>query len=138
MTINILGINHNTAPVEVREQVVIAEAGLGDTLRDLRGLPGVTEAVVLSTCNRTEIYWAGTPAPRGEIVDLLERSEHTGTGFRDALFDRNGGAAAEHLFRVACGLDSMVLGETQITGQLKAGDESSIDRAHQHQVGPRG
>ena len=59
MTINILGINHNTAPVEVREQVVIAESGLGDTLRDLRELPGITETVVLSTCNRTEIYWAG-------------------------------------------------------------------------------
>lgn len=119
MTINILGINHNTAPVEVREQVVIAEAGLGDTLRDLRELPGITEAIVLSTCNRTEIYWAGSDAPRTDIVELLERSEHTGTGFRDSLFDRQGTAAAEHLFRVACGLDSMVLGETQITGQLK-------------------
>ncbi|MEM1438989.1 MAG: glutamyl-tRNA reductase [Pseudomonadota bacterium] len=119
MTINILGINHNTAPVEVREQVVIAESGLGDTLRDLRELPGITETVVLSTCNRTEIYWAGSAEPRKDIIDLLERSEHTGTGFRDALFDRQGTEAAEHLFRVACGLDSMVLGETQITGQLK-------------------
>ncbi len=119
MTINILGINHNTAPVEVREQIVIAEAGLGDTLRDIRALPGVTETIVLSTCNRTEIYWAGNNQPREAITELLEKSEHTGTGFKDSLFCRSDGEAAEHLFRVACGLDSMVLGETQITGQLK-------------------
>ena len=119
MTINILGINHNTAPVEVREQVVISESAQPDTLREIRSLPGVTEALVLSTCNRTEIYWAGSPAPAEEIAGLLETSKHTGTGFRESLFTRNDAEAAEHLFRVACGLDSMVLGETQITGQLK-------------------
>ncbi|MEL7310565.1 MAG: glutamyl-tRNA reductase [Pseudomonadota bacterium] len=119
MTINILGINHNTAPVEIREQVVISESAQPDTLREIRALPGVTEALVLSTCNRTEIYWAGSPTPADEIAGLLETSEHTGSGFRDSLFTRNDDAAAEHLFRVACGLDSMVLGETQITGQLK-------------------
>ncbi|MEL6870654.1 MAG: glutamyl-tRNA reductase [Pseudomonadota bacterium] len=119
MTINILGINHNTASVEVREQLVIAETAVADTLRDIRAVPGVTEAIVLSTCNRTEIYWAGSTQPAAEIMDLLEQSQHTGSGFRDALVHRSDKDAAEHLFRVASGLDSMVLGETQITGQLK-------------------
>ncbi|MEM7611841.1 MAG: glutamyl-tRNA reductase [Pseudomonadota bacterium] len=119
MTINIIGINHNTAPVEVREQIVIAESALPQTLRDIRELPGITETIVLSTCNRTEIYWAGNEEPAELIADLLEKSEHTGSGFRNSLFSRSDKHAAEHLFRVACGLDSMVLGETQITGQLK-------------------
>ncbi|MFK8051512.1 MAG: glutamyl-tRNA reductase [Woeseiaceae bacterium] len=119
MTVNILGINHNTAPVEVREQMVIAETALPDTLREISALPGVTETIILSTCNRTEIYWAGSNTPRDAIADVLEQSKHTGTGFRDSLFCHSDGDAAQHLFRVACGLDSMVLGETQITGQLK-------------------
>ncbi|MEN7343283.1 MAG: glutamyl-tRNA reductase [Pseudomonadota bacterium] len=119
MSVNILGINHNTAPVEVREQVVISESALPDTLRDIRALPGVTEAIILSTCNRTEIYWAGNQQPVAAITDLLEQSQHTGSGFRECLFSLNDREAARHLFRVASGLDSMVLGETQITGQLK-------------------
>ncbi|MEM9173099.1 MAG: glutamyl-tRNA reductase, partial [Pseudomonadota bacterium] len=111
--------NHNTATVEVREQLVIAEPALPQTLPGIRELPGVTEAVVLSTCNRTEIYWAGNEQPADAIVNLLEQSEHTGSGFRDALFHRQDHDATQHLFRVASGLDSMVLGETQISGQLK-------------------
>ncbi|MEM6818568.1 MAG: glutamyl-tRNA reductase [Pseudomonadota bacterium] len=119
MSINILGINHKTAPVEIREQVVIDESAQPDALRDIRSLPGVTEALVLSTCNRTEIYWAGSPDPSTEIAALLESTAATGGKLREVLFSRTDTAAAEHLFRVACGLDSMVLGETQITGQLK-------------------
>lgn len=119
MTINILGINHNTAPVEVREQVAISETAQPDTLRDIRNLSGVTEALVLSTCNRTEIYWAGSPDPTEQIADLLQPTDASNSNIRHALFTRTDAAAAEHLFRVACGLDSMVLGETQITGQLK-------------------
>lgn len=99
--------------------MVIAESAVPDTLRDIRALPGVTEAIILSTCNRTEIYWAGSDQPRNAIVELLEGSQHTGDGFRECLFSHTDREAARHLFRVACGLDSMVLGETQITGQLK-------------------
>ena len=128
MAINILGINHNTAPVEVREQIVIGTSAQPAALTDLCALPGVTEALVLSTCNRTEIYWAGSTEPGDAIAELLEASEYTGSGFRHALFTRSGPDAAEHLFRVACGLDSMVLGETQITGQLK--DAYRLAREH--------
>ena len=119
MTLNILGINHNTAPVQIREQVVIEPAAVPDALRSLCGMPGVTEAVLVSTCNRTEVYWCGEPGQRDAVTGWLEASEHTGTGFRDSLFSLTDREAAEHLFRVTCGLDSMVLGETQITGQLK-------------------
>lgn len=128
MTVNILGINHNTAPVEVREQMVISETALPETLQGIRELPGVTETIILSTCNRTEIYWAGSATPRDAIADLLEQSKHTGSGFRDSLFCHSDQDAAQHLFRVACGLDSMVLGETQITGQLK----NAYRLAHDH------
>jgi glutamyl-tRNA reductase len=102
----------------VRERVVFEPARLADALRELLGLPQVNEAVIVSTCNRTELYCVTGP---GE-VDLggwLERYHGLHTGIADSLYRFDERTAVKHAFAVAAGLDSMVLGEPQILGQLK-------------------
>jgi glutamyl-tRNA reductase len=118
MSLHVVGINHRTAPVDVRERVVFEPARLADALRELLGLPQVNEAVIVSTCNRTELYCVTGP---GE-VDLggwLERYHGLHTGIADSLYRFDERTAVKHAFAVAAGLDSMVLGEPQILGQLK-------------------
>ena len=117
--LHVLGINHQTAPVHLRERVAFAGDTVPAALAALRELPGVREAALLSTCNRTELYalaeddgsalahWlASHPGDPGELQAYLYHHADT--------------AAARHLFRVATGLDSLVLGEPQILGQVKA------------------
>ncbi len=115
-----LGLNHQTAPVSLREKLAIGPAALPEALRTLTAQPGVVEAALLSTCNRTEVYCqidAGAEhlparwlAEFGQLrLDQLEAY----------LYRHEDGAAVRHLFRVATGLDSMVLGEPQILGQVK-------------------
>ncbi|HEX2492651.1 MAG TPA: glutamyl-tRNA reductase [Steroidobacter sp.] len=121
MPLALIGINHRTAPVEIREKVVFAGEELPEALRELTALPGVREALIVSTCNRTELYCLtedhAEPLVRwlGAWHDLaphhLDRS--------GVLYRLQGAEAIRHLFCVACGLDSMVLGEPQILGQLK-------------------
>lgn len=114
-----LGINHQTAPVALRERVSFAEQTLPSALNDLRALPGVMEVALLSTCNRTEVY-ALTDGGAAALVDwLADGPDGTGSGLRDYLYVHEDAAAARHLFRVATGLDSLVLGEPQILGQVK-------------------
>lgn len=131
MSIVVLGLSHKTSPVELRERFAFSDAVVPDALRELRDSGLVTEAVLLSTCNRVELYAVTTGVP-GSMISKL----------RDFLLRHRGvtGAASEHwyaheepeslchLFRVACGLDSMVLGETEILGQLK----KAYDLALQH------
>jgi len=119
MPLYILGLNHNTAPVEIREQVVFEGDGVDRALQAVTGLVGVSEAVVLSTCNRTELYLDCDDAGAGEIRAWLEDDQAMTDATKQALFTRTQEDAIRHLFRVACGLDSMVLGEPQILGQLK-------------------
>ena len=119
MPLQIIGLNHNTAPVEIREQVVFTGEEISRALSCLADLHGVEEALVLSTCNRTEIYTysskdIGTSARDWLIADLgLDPS------VGEVFFQVDNDDAIRHVFRVACGLDSMVLGEPQILGQLK-------------------
>ena len=124
MTLYALGINHQTAPVALRERVAFADSAVPAALAELRALPGVREVALLSTCNRTELY-ASADDDR-VLADWL--SSHPGADDAGAdpsqalhayLYRRSGDEAARHLFRVACGLDSMVLGEPQILGQVK-------------------
>lgn len=120
MTLLALGINHKTAAVEVREQVAFTPAQLEQALAELRTLPEVREAAVLSTCNRTELYCVTEASGEQAILDWLGRFH----GLEAADLGRCAyhyldGEAARHLMRVAAGLDSMVLGEPQILGQLK-------------------
>jgi glutamyl-tRNA reductase len=118
MTLFALGLNHTTAPIEVRERVVFAPDHLGDALRDLIGVGSVKEAAILSTCNRTEVYFRGKdPAPVAEWLAGFHDLSHASLSPYIYTLPRN--KAVTHAFRVASGLDSMVLGEPQILGQMK-------------------
>ena len=119
MSLKILGLNHNTAPVEIREQVVYSGDEIAAALTRLREIEGVDEAVLLSTCNRTEFYIMSEGDGPLRLRDWLHDDRHLAAGFGDSLFTLEDNDALRHLFRVACGLDSMVLGEPQILGQLK-------------------
>ena len=114
MTLWLLGLNHQTAPVDLRERVAFAGDALGRALASLRKLPEVHEAALLSTCNRTEIYAVATDG-QALAAWLDEQAEGLGA----YLYQHRDADAVRHLFRVATGLDSMVLGEPQILGQVK-------------------
>ena len=124
MTIVNVGLSHRFAPAEVLEKLAVPSAELGDVLTRLHTVPSIDEVVVLSTCNRVEVYAAASgPAEQvARAVAGLVASRgrlRTGEVLRMAR-TRVGGAAAEHLFCIACGLDSMAIGEDQIVAQLKA------------------
>jgi glutamyl-tRNA reductase len=119
MSLQILGLNHNTAPVEIREQVAFAGDEVSRALQRLAAMDGVDEAVLLSTCNRTEFYVIGDDGSRERLKQWLHDDRQLGDGFAESLFTLDDEEAIRHIFRVACGLDSMVLGEPQILGQLK-------------------
>jgi len=118
MSLIVLGINHRTAPVEVREQVVFEPSRIPDALRELASLPAIQESAILSTCNRTEIYCVADSGAGG-LGKWLENYHQLGTSIHDCLYRHDGTRAVGHAFSVAAGLDSMVLGEPQILGQLK-------------------
>ncbi len=118
MALKILGINHKTAPVALREKIAFTEERLVAALRTLRQENGVAEVVILSTCNRTELYWAGS-ASGTELSQWLERHHGNSLDLASSLYVHQESGAVEHAFNVASGLDSMVLGEAQILGQLK-------------------
>ena len=119
MSIVALGLNHTTAPLDLRERAVVDDAGMPSALRSLSSCPGVSEAAILSTCNRTDLYCgigAGGDAPTGWFGEFLGIDRRDLAGH---LYVHREDAAVRHLMRVASGLDSMVLGEPQILGQLK-------------------
>lgn len=115
----ILGINHNTAPVDIRERIVFDESVLPDALEESGSLPGINENVIVSTCNRTEIVCDLEQEAETSLVEWLHNFHGMDERLAECLFQAREEAAARHLFRVACGLDSVILGEPQITGQLK-------------------
>jgi len=121
-----LGINHLTAPVDIREKVAFAPEQLTPALHELQGIPAINESVIVSTCNRTEIYCDASSDCSDVITHWL--TAHHGISENSLLpyiYHHADREVARHLFRVASGLDSMVLGEPQILGQLK----ESYDRA---------
>lgn len=119
MRLQILGLNHTTAPVEIREQVVFAGDGIGRALARLKQMDGIGELVLLSTCNRTEFYLIGDDAGRSALQSWLHDECRLDPAYGNNIFTLDEDEAIRHIFRVACGLDSMVLGEPQILGQLK-------------------
>ncbi|MDI6906792.1 MAG: glutamyl-tRNA reductase [Thermoanaerobacterales bacterium] len=116
-----VGLNHRTAPVAVRERLAFPEHRLREVLRTLIAYDGVDSCVIISTCNRTEIYAAVTEETRVDGVwrFLAGCCGQSVEEMRRYAYEKFMGEAIEHLFRVAAGLDSMVLGETQILGQVK-------------------
>ena len=119
MPLRILGLNHNTASVEIREQVVFSGQEIGRALTRVRDIEGVDEAVLLSTCNRTEFYVMSDDSGQRRLTDWLHDERNLDPSFAQSIFSMQQDDAIRHIFRVACGLDSMVLGEPQILGQLK-------------------
>ena len=117
MTLLALGLNHQTAPVHLRERVAFADATLPQALATIRALPGVREAALLSTCNRTELY--AVAEDMRALADWLASHADEGDDLHAYLYQHADVDAARHLFRVATGLDSLVLGEPQILGQVK-------------------
>ena len=152
MNVVVIGLSHHSSPVELREQFAFAETKIPDALKSLRE-SGVAEAVILSTCNRVEIYAATAREPAvafAELKRFLARwGETTGkpeagssrcedrtveravpTDVTDELYTLTEPQSLQHLFKVACGLDSMVLGETEILGQLKQAYALAQERGH--------
>ncbi|MEX2461246.1 MAG: glutamyl-tRNA reductase [Paenibacillaceae bacterium] len=122
MHILVVGLNYRTAPVEIREQFTLAAEQLPEALKELKETKSIMECVVVSTCNRTEIY---------AVIDRIHMCNHYILGFIEKWFGVSRGQfshhlymyehqqAIEHLFKVTCSLDSMVIGETQILGQVR-------------------
>ena len=123
-----LGLNHLTAPVSLREQVAFDNDAAGHALRELSHEPGVEEAMILSTCNRTELYVSVTAGAENAAQNWLTRHHRLTPGKLDEfLYRHDDDAAVRHMFRVATGLDSMVLGEPQILGQVKDAYQQARD-----------
>ena len=121
MAVWTLGLNHRTAPIDLRERFAFASDQLGASLQGLRrSMASHKEVAILSTCNRTEIYCAGDQLQWHQtlrwLADIGKAQVET---LQSHIYRLEGGASARHAFRVACGLDSMVLGESQILGQFK-------------------
>jgi glutamyl-tRNA reductase len=115
MHITLVGISHKTAPVAVRERFAFSAAELSDALPRFGGA-----AVLLSTCNRTEVYLASHhPIAAGSVIALLRELKDVADVADEAFYHLSGKDAAQHLFRVAAGIDSMVLGEAEILGQVR-------------------
>lgn len=123
MHIIVVGLNYRTAPVEIRERLTFNEANIGDAMETLRSKKSILENVILSTCNRTEIFAVVDQLHTGRyyIKEFLsEWFQLPQEEFTPYLFIYEQDGAVEHLFKVTCGLNSMVLGETQILGQVRS------------------
>jgi len=135
MSILALGLNHKTAPVEIRERLTFGPDIIAGALRSLSEHPAVEESVILSTCNRTEVYCILSEEDHEPIADWI--SQFHGLD-RDRVcpylyshFDQD---AVKHLLRVSCGLDSLVLGEPHILGQVKAAFRTATDAGTAHKL----
>jgi glutamyl-tRNA reductase len=133
MPVVALGLSHHTAPVTVRERFAFAEAKIPAALQTMRETGIVEEVVILSTCNRVEIYASTTlEAAKAfdEIQGFLVRIHEYRDPINDQLYRFAEPHSVEHLFKVACGLDSLVLGETEVLGQLKKAYDLALQHGH--------
>ncbi|MDX1458849.1 MAG: glutamyl-tRNA reductase, partial [Marinobacter sp.] len=129
MALLTLGINHRTAPLELRERIAFTPERMAEAFAELRAASGASEAAILSTCNRTELYLAGDDECAALVLRWLAGFHGLAPGeLEDAVYVHRDTEAVRHMMRVASGLDSMVLGEPQILGQLK--DAYALAREH--------
>lgn len=124
-----LGLNHRTAPVEVREKFAVVTSHLGTAARELTSIEDITEGVVISTCNRTEFYFV---APNAEsafarLESHLAAKTSMPEGINPHFYRKEKSSVPQHLCRVVSGLDSMMLGETEIFGQVKQAYQAALD-----------
>ena len=134
--IRVIGINHKTAPVDIREKVAFTPDGLSSTLEKIRNEIDESnlinsdkkgdEVIILSTCNRTEIYSFSEYTGEQICQWLPKHNGITEADINKYSYEHQGEEATRHIMRVASGLDSMVLGEPQIFGQLKTALENSV------------
>jgi glutamyl-tRNA reductase len=136
MQLTLVGLSHKTAPIEIREKLTFPPAGIGEALAALVASPAVSEALILSTCNRTEVYALGAEdAVADAVVDFLcdqhgiERHELLGY-----LYESRDQDAVRHLFRVVSSLDSMVVGEAQVLHQVKEAYDFACEAGAAHRV----
>jgi glutamyl-tRNA reductase len=126
----VIGTSYKTAPVEVRERLALPEARAAGFLRDLRGATDVHEAVAVSTCNRTELYLVVGDPVEAESMALSMLATQAGirpTELTGAIYAQRNCDAARHLYRVTAGLESMIVGEAEIQGQIKRSYESALN-----------
>src|SRR5918999_1208004 len=117
-----LGVSHKTAPLELRERLALPEGRAAAVLADLVAQPAIHEAVAISTCNRTELYLFAADAVEAENAALTILSRQSGTpptNLFGHLYSLRGSDAVRHLFEVTAGLDSMIVGEAEVQGQVK-------------------
>lgn len=120
MTLLAVGINYNTAPVAIRERLAFPADILDNTLRNFWNLHEINEAAILSTCNRTEFYYQSESPDHTSLVNWIADTKRIQPAdFAPYLYSYKDSESIRHMFRVACGLDSMILGEPQILGQMK-------------------
>jgi glutamyl-tRNA reductase len=120
MPLIVLGTSHHTAPIEIRERLAVGKDHCAEAVQELSAIPTIEEVVVLSTCNRTEVYCLGAQGSVPRIHDWMRRSGgFSGDELDGHLYRHRNASAVSHLFRVASGLESLVLGEPQIVGQIK-------------------
>ena len=127
MNLIALGVNHTTADVELREKLSFSPEQAQRALQDLRAMPGVKEAALLSTCNRTELYCVAEGSSLDFAAWLAQHRQMSVSELRRVIYQHSGEQALEHMMRVAGGLDSLVLGEPQILGQMR----DAYARAHE-------
>ncbi|WAA10231.1 glutamyl-tRNA reductase [Fervidibacillus albus] len=123
MQLIVFGLNYKTAPVEIRERLSFQESQLEDGMLELNHSDCILESMIVSTCNRTEVYVVANElhSAKKDIKRFLENAFHIRwEHFKPYLYIYENESLVKHLFRVACGLDSMILGETQILGQVKS------------------
>ncbi|WP_197745370.1 glutamyl-tRNA reductase [Candidatus Nitrosacidococcus tergens] len=122
------GVNHKTAPVAVREQLTFAPDRLPSALTELVKYDGINEAAILSTCNRTELYCGYTSGKENAAIEWLRQYHHMELqSLKPCLYTHPNKSAVRHLLRVASGLDSMILGEPQILGQIKTAYQHAVE-----------
>ncbi|MFZ9609765.1 MAG: glutamyl-tRNA reductase [Methylococcales bacterium] len=128
MTFLAVGINYNTAPVSIRERLSFPADALETSLKELWQLKEISEAAILSTCNRTEFYCTSTSKNQQILVDWVAQCKQINPAdFTPYLYWHTDRSVYRHIFRVACGLDSMILGEPQILGQMKTAYQAACD-----------
>jgi glutamyl-tRNA reductase len=124
-----LGVSHKTAPLDLRERLSLTEGRAVGALRELTGAAGIHEAAAISTCNRTELYLVVSDPVEAESTALgvlTRQAEIRPTELLGHLYSLRSGEAVRHLFRVTAGLDSMILGEAEIQGQVKRAYELAL------------
>ncbi|MGZ8246215.1 glutamyl-tRNA reductase [Methylomagnum sp.] len=128
MGILTLGLNHNTAPVSIRERLAFPTERLRHALHGLIQLPDIEEVAILSTCNRTELYCGAESKGRDALIDWIAHEQRLRREeFQPFLYAHTDSATIRHMFRVASGLDSMILGEPQILGQMKTAYQTAAE-----------